>query len=257
MIFLKLGGSLITEKTETETARKDVIDRLAREIQDFHRESPDAALLLGHGSGSFGHHASKHYGTHLGASTTEDWHGFAAVWKAANNLHRIVLDSLLAAGLPAISFPPSASALAREGALVSMATQPLQQALRNGLLPVTHGDVVFDESRGSAIASTEAVFSYLAERIKPDRILLAGHEPGVFDRSGNILSTLSEGDLDDLSFADNEQRDVTGGMGSKVEYALSSARLFPGTEIRVFSGEVPGQVLDVLLGSTQGTLITA
>ncbi|MCJ7825980.1 MAG: isopentenyl phosphate kinase [Anaerolineales bacterium] len=256
MIFLKLGGSLITEKSETETARLEVIDRLAAEIQDVRGENPDLSILIGHGSGSFGHHAAAKYGTHLGASTNEDWKGVVAVWKAANKLHRIVVDSLLAAGLPVISFPPSASALAHDGELISLAIQPIQQALLQGLIPVTHGDMVFDETRGSAIASTEALFSYLTEKIKPSYILLAGLTPGVFDRSGKIISSITPADLDKLSFTDTEQRDVTWGMETKVKYALTFSKRLPGTEVRIFSGEVPGQLREVLLGSPKGTLIT-
>jgi isopentenyl phosphate kinase len=256
MIFLKLGGSLITEKSQTETARQEVIDRLAAEIYDVRRENPDLALLLGHGSGSFGHHAAAKFGTHHGASTSEDWKGVIAVWKAANRLHRFVMDSLLAAGLPAISFPPSASALARDGELISLAIQPFQQALSKGLIPVTHGDVVFDETRGAAIASTEALFSYLTETIKPIRILLAGLTPGVYDRSGEVLSSITQAVFDELTFADDELLDVTGGMKAKVKYALAFSKQLPGTEIRIFSGEVPGQLREVLLGSSNGTLIT-
>jgi len=134
MIFLKLGGSLITEKSQTETARLEVIDRLATEIQDVRRENPELTILLGHGSGSFGHHAAAKFGTHHGVSTIEDWKGVAAVWKAANMLHRFVMDSLLAAGLPVISFPPSASAIAKDGELISLAIQPIQHALLKGLI---------------------------------------------------------------------------------------------------------------------------
>jgi len=255
MIFLKLGGSLITEKSQTETARLEVIDRLASEIQDVYREDPELSILIGHGSGSFGHHAAAKFGTHLGASTIEDWKGVVAVWKAANKLHRIVIDSLLAAGLPVISYPPSASAHALDGELTNIAIGPIQQALSKGLIPVTHGDVVFDETRGAMIASTEAIFSCLIEKIKPNRILLAGLAPGVYDRSEKMLSSISQAELDGLSFTNREQRDVTGGMKTKVKYALAFSKLLPDTEVRIFSGEVPGQLREVLLGSTNGTLL--
>ena len=256
MIFLKLGGSLITEKSQTNTARLDVIDRLASEIQDIFSENPEIPILVGHGSGSFGHHAAAKFGTHLGASTVEDWQGVVAVWKAANKLHRIVMDSLLAAGLPVISYPPSASALALDGELTDFAIGPIKQALSKGLIPVTHGDVVFDETRGAMIASTEALFSHLIEEIKPSRILLAGLTPGVYDRSEKILSSISQAELNGLAFTDLERRDVTGGMESKVKYALAFSKILPDTEVRIFSGEVPGQLREVLLGSPKGTLIT-
>jgi isopentenyl phosphate kinase len=66
-IFLKLGGSLITDKTRVEHARKPIIRRLAREIKAAREARPDLQIVLGHGSGSFGHVAAKKHGTRDGA----------------------------------------------------------------------------------------------------------------------------------------------------------------------------------------------
>ena len=62
-IFLKLGGSLITDKRSAETPRPDVIRQLAAEIADARRRNPDLRLVIGHGSGSFGHVFGHRYGT--------------------------------------------------------------------------------------------------------------------------------------------------------------------------------------------------
>ena len=58
---------------------------------------------------------------------------------------------------------------------------PLKSALANKLLPVIHGDVVFDEARGGTILSTEDLFTHLAHQLHPKRILLAGLEAGVWE----------------------------------------------------------------------------
>src|SRR5512144_2558166 len=63
LALLKLGGSLITDKTRPYTARIEKIADLAREIAAAKRTRPDLPLLLGHGSGSFGHTAAKEYAT--------------------------------------------------------------------------------------------------------------------------------------------------------------------------------------------------
>ncbi len=53
MIFLKLGGSAITDKTREATAREDVICRVAHEIKRARDASQNPALgiLIGRGSG--------------------------------------------------------------------------------------------------------------------------------------------------------------------------------------------------------------
>jgi len=65
LIFLKLGGSLITEKSVRETVRREVIERAAREVKEALEEG-SFGLLLGHGSGSFGHYPARKYGVHKG-----------------------------------------------------------------------------------------------------------------------------------------------------------------------------------------------
>jgi isopentenyl phosphate kinase len=44
---------------------------------------------------------------------------------------------------------------------------------------------------------------------------------------------------------------------NKVQEALVIARALPDLEVRIFSGEEPGVLQSVLLGSTPGTLIRA
>jgi len=44
-------------------------------------------------------------------------------------------------------------------------------------------------------------------------------------------------------------------MAGKVQQALALAAAISGLEVRIFSGETPGQVREALLGGTPGTLI--
>ena len=53
LVFLKLGGSLITDKSKPDTPRIAVLERLAKEIRRALTDQPQLSLLIGHGSGSF------------------------------------------------------------------------------------------------------------------------------------------------------------------------------------------------------------
>lgn len=260
MIFLKLGGSLITDKDAAVTPRMDVITRTASEIARFLDDEPDARLLVGHGSGSFGHETAARHGTHKGAQTEADWHGFAEVWAAAQQLNRVVVDALRHQGLAALTLSPSASALTEDGRLVELAVQPVKRALAIGLLPVVHGDVAFDRVQGASIISTEEVFRYLAEQLSPLRILLAGAEPGVFadyPHREQLLPQLSSDELDDLTLLAAQGPDVTGGMAGKVRQSIELAERMPGLEIRIFSGQEEGAIYSCLHGQAAGTRIRA
>lgn len=262
LIFLKLGGSLITDKDHPQTARRDMLERLAGEIFDARSINPGICILLGHGSGSFGHTTAKKHGTRQGVRTKEEWLGFAEVWKDARALNQIVLEALLQKGLPAIAFPPSAAVIARDGLPLRWDIEPIQAALSAGLLPLVNGDTIFDETRGGTILSTEDLFIYLANQLHPNRILLAGIEEGIwtdFPACTRVIRTITPKNLPYLlgSISGSVSVDVTGGMLEKVRSMMNILEKQPGCQSLVFSGLVPNNVRDALLGATPGTRLTA
>lgn len=261
MRFLKLGGSLITDKTRDNTPRMDVIARAAAEIQRALAADPANLLVLGHGSGSFGHISAKRHGTRQGVRDANAWRGFAEVSVMAARLNRIVADCLHAAGVPVISFPPSASALCEDGRLVYLDTGPLRTALDHGLVPLVMGDVAFDGVRGGTIVSTEEVFAYLANALHPARILLAGETGGVMTgygtREAHIVPTVTPKSWESLRHGIGSSRgaDVTGGMASKVGDMLDLCVAHPGLSALIFSGLEPGSIERSLNGAAPGTTV--
>ncbi len=248
LIFLKLGGSLITDKTGVEAARPAVLARLAGEIQQARQANPGLRLLLGHGSGSFGHVAGAKYGTRQGVHTPQGWRGFAEVSAAALRLNRLVTEALLAAGIPAVSLPPRASVMCADGRITSMATPPIQAALAAGLLPVIHGDVAFDTMRGGTIVSTEELLAALAPKLRPAWLLLAGETEGVLDLAGEVIPRITPESLPQVEAALGGSRgtDVTGGMAAKVRDMLALVTEQPALRIRIFSGLRPGALRRLL-----------
>jgi len=260
--FLKLGGSLITDKSKVHTLRKDVLDRLVEEIAQVFSQYPQRRLVLGHGSGSFGHVPARRYKTRQGVHTRQQWRGFVEVWREAWLLNRLVMEALHAAGLPAIAFPPSAGVTAEDGNLRRWDLNPLQAALAAGLLPVVYGDVVFDRLRGGTIFSTEDLFAYLAGQLRPSRILLAGIEPGVwagYPERDKIISAITPENISEIEagLQGASAVDVTGGMASKVRQSLELVGRIPNLQVLIFSGKEPGTVNANLTGGRSGTLISS
>ena len=251
-LFLKLGGSLLTDKTQAEALRGDVLARLAAEIAAARAARPGLRLVLGHGSGSFGHVAAARHGTRGGVAGAAAWHGFAEVSDAAARLNRHVVAALLAAGVGAVGLPPSASAVVEDGAIRQMAVAPVVAALDAGLLPVVFGDVAFDTVRGGTIISTEEVLAFLAHALRPAWLLLAGETAGVLDAGGQVVARITRATLPDVlpALGGSRGTDVTGGMASKVMAMLDLAAARPGLGVRVFSGLQPGLLTELLLDPT-------
>lgn len=266
VVFLKLGGSLITDKTRPETARLDVLDQLAGELQEARQQAPRLRILLGHGSGSFGHAAAARHGTRSGVNSPVGWLGFAEVADAAARLNRIVVGRLLAAGMPVWSIQPSAGALCEDGRLTMWHTDAVALAFERGLVPLVYGDTVLDTVRGGTIASTEELFGWLLPGLTPVRIVLAGIVDGVYngdpllDADALRLPVITPATLPDYAarLGGSHGVDVTGGMLSKVSEMCRLVAANPHTEVCLVSGLRANAVLAAVLGSdTSGTRIVA
>jgi isopentenyl phosphate kinase len=247
--FVKFGGSLITDKRRAYTAKGAAIARLAGEVRAALDARPGLRLLIGHGSGSFGHWAAEPYGTREGVTTAMEWRGYAEVAAAAGRLNRIVTDAFLQAGVPVLSLQPSASARCHDGELTYLDTRPIHAALARSIVPLIYGDVALDDVRGGTIASTEDLFAYLADELRPGRILLLGRVPGVLDRSGEVIGHITPADLPGLrkALAGSRGVDVTGGMADKVTRMVDLVRRHAETTVHILMGTEPGLLTRALL----------
>lgn len=256
LFLVKLGGSLITDKTREATARVEVIERLAREMKEALESLPDLKLVVGHGSGSFGHFPGKRYGVREGVKGSEGWKGFAETATAAARLNRIVTETMLSSGIRAFSIQPSASILCSNGSIIRWEWRQIERALERGLVPIIYGDVAFDQVRGSTIVSTDELFFYLARKLRPAAIFLVGKVEGVFtsdplkDPEAKLIPeiTPSEGRMIWKSLGGSYGVDVTGGMEEKVRLMLNLVEIIPRLKVVIMSGEEPGTLRDAILG---------
>lgn len=252
VVLVKLGGSLITEKSREETARPEVIARLAGEIARAAAAIPDR-VIVGHGSGSFGHVAASRSGIASGLRSAEQLPGVSLTQDRAAALNRQVIAALLEAGALPFSLAPSSAVIAASGRPVAFADEPLLLALERGLLPVLYGDVVLDRDWGVSIASTEKLFdllvrSLLAHGFAVRRVVWLGETDGLWDAERRTIPRVSAG-----SFAQAVQAigspsgtDVTGGMLHRLESALALARL--GVPSLLANGLTPGLLESALRG---------
>ena len=274
LVFLKLGGSLITDKTQPYTPLLDVMDDLALQIQTALQTHPNLRLVIGHGAGSFGHVPASEYRTrdglppratplvHRERDESQDnyWKGFAEVWYQAALLNRYMMKALHNAGVRALALAPSSSVIASEGRVSVWETTPIRMALASGIVPVVYGDVVFDEIRGGTILSTEDLFLHLARALEPERILLAGLEAAVwedFPARTRKVEKITPESFNEIKagVGTSAAEDVTGGMESKVKQMLELVSVNPGLTVQIFSGEGSGNLVRALSGEVLGTVI--
>lgn len=263
LILVKLGGSLITDKTKPYTPRMDVINRLAKEIHEA-REEKEIKLIVGHGGGSFPHKPAKEYSTALGVVDKESYKGIVKVHDAASDLNGIIMNSLLEVGENAISVQPSAALTAEGGIIKYWHTEPMEYMLKYDLIPVVYGDVAIDTRKGCSIISTEEIINYLARRLGSKRVIISGITDGIFDKDPNkhkdaklIPVVNSENYLKVREYLGGSAGiDVTGGMISKVDKMFELAKF--NVETNIINGEKVDYLKRALLGEKGlGTIIRA
>lgn len=253
IILIKLGGSIITNKKVPYLARKDVITRLARELK-----TSKEAIILAHGSGSFGHTSAVKFGGKKGYKNIK---GIAKVAFDAMSINQIVMDILIKQGLPVVSLRPMSMMLTKSGKTQAQFFKPLEEALKQGLIPVVFGDVIWDKNWKSTIYSGETILSKIALYLKKNgfkikRIIQVGETFGVYDQEEKTTPLITKKNWPSVKkfiFKLNTN-DVTGGMQHKIEDALKMTDL--GIETLLINGRRKNELFNALLDKkVKGTLI--
>jgi len=263
IILVKLGGSLITDKTKPFTPRLDVIRRLSKEINEARKEK-EIKIIVGHGGGSFPHKPAKDYRTNEGIINEESIKGISLVQDAASRLNRIIVNSLIEAGENAVSVQPSAGLIAEDGRIKEWYLNSIKEMLKHNLLPVPYGDVALDIKKGCCIISTEEILNYLARQLNSKKIILAGIVDGVFtsdpqkNPNAKLIPEINSKNYNIIKkyLGGSAGIDVTGGMLHRIERIFELTKI--GIEAEVISGEKEGIFKNALLGEKGlGTTIKA
>ncbi|MCD6461801.1 MAG: isopentenyl phosphate kinase family protein [Thermoplasmata archaeon] len=251
MYLLKLGGSVITQKDKMCTLRKDVLSRLVREIAEVMRK--DRELIIVHGAGSFGHLRAKKAGVHLGLRDLDGEEkriherilAMAHVQADVRRLNLSVCEQLENVGVPCFSIAPASVGLMRGGRLVHFDMEAFRHSLGLGMVPVSFGDVLLDESMGFSICSGDQILLELAREFHPEKVIFLSDVDGIYDRDpkthgdARLLPHLTPSDIEELSLSGKEG-DVTGAMYGKMGEAVEMAKT--GARVIFLNGLVEGRL---------------
>lgn len=260
VIFVKLGGSFITEKDKPYTLATERLRQGLGQVKELLDSQPGMQLVLGHGSGSFGHAAAKGLDLASGLRDQNALLNFQRVWFAAQQLHRLVITEAQGLDMPVISFPASAAALTENKTILGWDLSSLQAALERGFIPVVYGDTVMDTAKGGVILSTEAQFAWIANSVRPERVFLLGTEKGVFadfPARTQLIPKISASAELSRNIIGSEFVDVTGGMLAKVQAMQQLCREIPGLRANILSGHEPHALVRAFNGGALGTEIAA
>jgi isopentenyl phosphate kinase len=224
-ILLKLGGSVITDKNADCAINHDQISFVASAIS----RAGARGIVIIHGAGSCGHPEAKRYKLDDGAVAGKT-DGIYITHRAVSRLNEAVVETLRREGIAAAGIHPFHAAVADKGRLLSFECRHLEKMLTLGMVPVIHGDVVMDLSKGACIVSGDQLVRYLAVALGINRVGLATDVPGVLD-GGRVVPVVTPAITPALHIGSSMHTDVTGGMRGKMNELLGLATAGIGSEI--------------------------
>ena len=142
--ILKLGGSVITDKRADCAVNREQLASVASAIAGARTDG----IVVIHGAGSCGHPEAKRYRLDVGANAGET-EGIFVTHKAVSSLNDEVVLALREKGVAAVGVHPLHTGIADNGRLIGFECRHLEKMLALGMVPVIHGDVVIDLSKGA------------------------------------------------------------------------------------------------------------
>jgi isopentenyl phosphate kinase len=255
MFIVKLGGSVITDKTKQQTFKPKVMEQLASEIKKSNKQ-----MIIVHGAGSFGHILAKKYELNEGYKRYDQVKGFSLTHEMVQNLNSLVLKSLQKFDIPAVSISPHSIVKLDNHKLIKIDLKVFEEYLEKQFIPVTFGDVVLDKKLGFSICSGDLLVLALAEYFKPEKVIFAMDEDGLYtsnpkiDTKAKLIEKSSLKDLEKLSTSLDKHADVTGGMGGKLDTIKNITK--KGIDTILLNGNKPNRLYEVLVGKdTTSTII--
>lgn len=225
IVFIKCGGSFITDKKKPYTEKTENITLFAKQLKEAITTYPDIQFVLGNGAGSYGHYAVMQYNLKNGIQKKEAWQGFSYTHHMVSVLHMHVLTALWEENISVFSLQPSALFTAYKGDIVYQSQDVFMGFIKQNVIPCVYGDILYDEKKGCHIASTEVVFevlinALLKKKYRVAHIIYLTTVPGVYDKEGSVIPQITFENYEKVSTDTLSGYDVTGGMKHKIERAL-------------------------------------
>ncbi len=233
LTIIKLGGSLLTDKTMPYTLRRNKLRDIAKELRGMFSK-----LIIVHGVGSFGHPPVKEYGLYKGFKKGEDLINLAHTQSKVFLLRTALADALAAEGIEAMIFLPSSVIVSENGNIKKFYTEPIEHFMLLGMVPLLGGDIVHDEKMGFSVCSGDAIALYLAYKLRAKRVIFASDVNGIYTKDPKKYENaklLKEVELNEIfknaELSGSSGIDITSGMRGKVEKLREYAPLLDDVEI--------------------------
>lgn len=246
MYIIKLGGSVITDKSKESLFKRDVMNNLSKEIKKANKK-----CIIIHGAGSFGHILAKKYKLNDGLINNNQLKGFSDTIQMVQVLNTYVLESLNLYDNHTVSISPHNILKLKNHNMYKMNFEIFTDFIKKNIMPVTYGDVVLDNELGFSICSGDLLAFELAKYFKPEKVIFIIDEDGLYtsnpkeNTKAELIKKIKHDDLNKLSTPLNNHADVTKGMEGKIYMIQEIVKL--GIDTILLNGNKPERLYQTLV----------
>lgn len=222
MFVVKIGGSLITNKDAYCSPDKVKIKEFAKLIKE-NWSILKGNLILVLGGGSYGNGVPIRYNI---ADSQQEWDEknllmmTTKMFEWMNEVCQIFREE----GIPCYPFQTSSYCTTNKGNLNTCNIEPIKHCLNLGILPITSGDLTFDNNKKFVIYSSDNVPEMFIKRLNVKKVVILTDVEGIYEdlKTKKLIKEVTPQNYSDiLNMAGNSQKqDVTGGMNNKLKALL-------------------------------------
>ena len=226
LTVIKLGGSLLTDKSKPYEARKSIMAATARELKECIDEGLIESLVIVHGVGSFGHPPVLEYKLYKGFTGPEQFIPLSKTQGIVNEFRLMITKEFQDAGLPVNLLHPSSMLVAEKMRITKTSFESLRGWMTLGMIPLLGGDLLYDRTMGFCIGSGDELAIVLARDLHAKRLIFALDELGVYDGDpkknpqAKLMTRIDINDLDSIleGLEQLGKGDASGAMKGKLSY---------------------------------------
>lgn len=244
LLVLKLGGSLLTDKSTPYKLKEEIVDAVATEIKECIDLELIKNLVIVHGVGSFGHPPVLKYNLHKGFKDKEQLISMSKTQQIVNDLRMKIATKLLDKGIPVNLMHASSIVVGNKMVIVNHAFESLRGFLSLGMVPLIGGDMMYDNSMGFSVCGGDQIAVVLSHVLNAKLLMFATDVPGVYDQdprsspNAQIFKELNIKNIDQIlkRLEKPDIVDASGSMLGKLRALVSTTdQIKEGLKVVIFS----------------------
>jgi isopentenyl phosphate kinase len=262
LTVIKLGGSILTDKSTPYTANDEIIAIIAKELKECIDLGLIEDLILVHGVGSFGHVPVFKHKLHLGFQNPDQLLAMSQTQHEINEFRLKLTQNFIGSGLPVNLLHASSFCISEKMKISGSFLDAVQGYISIGMIPLIGGDMLFDSKMGFSVGSGDQFVVLLAKHFSADEVIHVSDVDGVFtsdpkqNPDAKVIESITLDILNDIIEKTDTAPlgDVSGAMKGKLKAIMAlKDEIAKGTKVKLMSMKTYGN-LKSILGNTGSTV---